>query len=56
MPWLQFIIIISKNQEGREAEKEGKLSLQKEIENYMFCVCHLAHIINIACMNIQFHN
>lgn len=57
MPCLQFMIIISKNKEGREAGKEGKLSLQKEIENYMLCVCHMAHIINTtACMNIQFHN
>lgn len=36
MPCLQFIIIISENKEGREAGKEGKLSLQKEIENCVF--------------------
>lgn len=61
MPCLQFIIIISKKKEGRrkgrEAGKEGKLSLQKEKENYMFHVYHLSHTFNTtACMNIQFHN
>lgn len=46
MPCLQFIIIISENKEIRETGKEGKLFLQKEIENYMFCVCRLAHVID----------
>lgn len=36
MPCLQFIIIISENKEGREAVKEGKLSLWKEIDNCVF--------------------